>query len=229
MVDHSFWFSEEMLLFMEYCPEGTLEDLVATTEEATASGLPEPIIRRYTYQLLQAVATLHHHGIVHRDIKSANIFLADEGNCLKLGDFGCAVKIKTHTTMPGELIGFVGTQAYMAPEVFMKTTLEGHGRAADIWSVGCVVVEMTSGKRPWHEFDSNYQIMFKVGMGEIPPWPSTLSQEGEDFLEQCLQHDAKKRATAEALLQHTFVKVEVDEEYQSIPLPSIYLKEDFGS
>ena len=93
---------------------------------------------------------------------AANIFLTDEGNCLKLGDFGSAVQIKAHSTMPGELQGFVGTQAYMAPEIFMKSGSIGHGRAADIWSVGCCVVEMASGRRPWSEFDSNYQIMFKV-------------------------------------------------------------------
>lgn len=96
---------EEMLIFMEFCAEGTLESLVAGTE----GGLPELLIRRYTYQLLSGVAILHDHGIVHRDLKSANIFLNDEGN-LKIGDFGCAIQIKANTTMPGELQGFVGTQ-----------------------------------------------------------------------------------------------------------------------
>lgn len=118
---------EEMIIFMEFCPEGTLEHLTASTE----TGLPEELIRRFTRQLLEAVTVLHENGIVHRDIKGtyfeltwkfdsfhfdkfvflgANIFLADKGNCLKLGDFGCAAKIKSHTTMFGELQGFVGTQ-----------------------------------------------------------------------------------------------------------------------
>ncbi|KAE8752458.1 hypothetical protein FOCC_FOCC000930 [Frankliniella occidentalis] len=212
---------DEMLIFMEFCEEGTLETLVA----ATSNGLPEPLVRRFTLQLMQAVQTLHCHGIVHRDIKSANIFLTDEGNCLKLGDFGSAVKIKAHTTMPGELQGFVGTQAYMAPEVFTKMHTEGHGRAVDIWSIGCVVVEMASGKRPWAELDSNYQVMFKVGMGESPAIPPSLSDEGYDFVDHCLQHDPQQRYTAADLLQHTFLKVDGEEPLLSL-LPSII--DDYG-
>ena len=57
---------EEMIIFMEFCPEGTLENLVSSTE----SGLPEELIRRFTRQLLEAVDVLHENGIVHRDIKS---------------------------------------------------------------------------------------------------------------------------------------------------------------
>ncbi|XP_012527808.1 mitogen-activated protein kinase kinase kinase 4 isoform X2 [Monomorium pharaonis] len=198
---------EEMLIFMEFCAEGTLESLVA----GSGNGLPESLIRKYTHQLLSAVAALHSHGIVHRDIKTANIFLTDEGNCLKLGDFGSAVQIKAHTTMPGELQGFVGTQAYMAPEVFMKSESGGHGRAADIWSVGCCVIEMASGRRPWSDYDSNYQIMFKVGMGETPTLPKNLSTEGIDLVKKCLQHDPKKRPTANNLLAHSFVRGEFED------------------
>lgn len=126
---------------MELCAEGTLESLVEMS-----GGLYEGLNRRYTAQLLSAVSELHRHGVVHRDIKTANIFLTNGGNCLKLGDFGSAVKIQAHTTLPGELVGYVGTQAYMAPEVFTKTNSDGHGRAADVWSVGCCVIEMASGK-----------------------------------------------------------------------------------
>lgn len=134
-------FQEELLIFMELCAEGTLESLVELS-----GSLFEGLTRRFTVQLLSAVAELHKHGVVHRDIKTANIFLTNEGNCLKLGDFGSAVKIQAHTTVAGELQGLVGTQAYMAPEVFTKSNTDGHGRAADIWSIGCVVIEMASGK-----------------------------------------------------------------------------------
>lgn len=125
---------------MELCAEGTLESLVELS-----GGLHEALTRRFTVQLLSGIDELHKHGVVHRDIKTANIFLWDAGNSLKLGDFGSAVKIQAHTTVPGELQGMVGTQAYMAPEIFTKTTGDGHGRSADIWSLGCVVVEMASG------------------------------------------------------------------------------------
>ncbi|KAG5339661.1 M3K4 kinase, partial [Acromyrmex charruanus] len=198
---------EEMLIFMEFCAEGTLESLVA----GSGNGLPESLVRKYTHQLLSAVAALHSHGIVHRDIKTANIFLTDEGNSLKLGDFGSAVQIKAHTTMPGELQGFVGTQAYMAPEVFMKSESSGHGRAVDIWSVGCCIIEMASGRRPWSDYDSNYQIMFKVGMGETPALPKNLSAEGIDLVKKCLQHDPKKRSTASNLFAHPFAHGEYED------------------
>lgn len=201
---------EEMLLFMELCVEGSLETLVA------ASGaLPEPTVRRYTQQLLAAVIQLHGRSIAHRDIKSGNIFLTNEGHCLKLGDFGCAVKIRAHTTAPGELQGYIGTQAYMAPEVFMKST--GHGRAADIWSVGCVVTEMASGKRPFSECDSNYQIMFMVGMGGRPQVPDSLSAEGQQFCLACLTHDPDLRPRAEALILHHFVMSNSDNDCKCEP------------
>ncbi|XP_063864103.1 mitogen-activated protein kinase kinase kinase 4-like isoform X1 [Scylla paramamosain] len=204
--------NDEMLMFMEYCDEGTLESLATSTE----TGLPEELVRKYTRQLLEAVHALHERGIVHRDIKGANIFLTEEGNMLKLGDFGCAVRLRGHHTEVGELAGIVGTHAYMAPEIFQSS--EGHGRAADVWSVGCVVIEMATGKRPWPEYDSSVQIMFRVGMGQSPTIPKHLSEEGHEFLASCFIHDPKKRATTAQLLDHTFVKVDTGEDCPSLPL-----------
>ncbi|XP_063702661.1 mitogen-activated protein kinase kinase kinase 4 isoform X2 [Culicoides brevitarsis] len=196
---------EELLIFMELCSEGTLESIIELS-----GGLHESMTRRYTAQLLLACQVLHQNGIAHRDIKPANIFLTNDRGCLKLGDFGSAVKIEAHTTMPGELKGYVGTQAYMAPEVFTKTNTDGHGRAADIYSLGCCVIEMSSGKRPWHQFDSSFQIMFKVGMGENAEIPENLSQEGKEFVDLCLKHDPKERPNASELLLHNFCKVNAD-------------------
>lgn len=62
-------------------------------------------------------------------------------------------------------------------------------------------------QRPWAQFDSNFQIMFKVGMGETPEAPAALSTEGHDYLEHCLEHDPLKRWTARRLLDHNFCKV----------------------
>ncbi|XP_077204275.1 mitogen-activated protein kinase kinase kinase 4 isoform X2 [Paroedura picta] len=196
---------EEMYIFMEYCDEGTLE-------EVSRLGLQEHVIRLYTKQITTAINVLHEHGIVHRDIKGANIFLTSSG-LIKLGDFGCSVKLKNNTqTMPGEVNSTLGTAAYMAPEVITRAKGEGHGRAADIWSLGCVVVEMVTGKRPWHEYEHNFQIMYRVGMGHKPPIPERISPEGKDFLSHCLESDPKMRWTASQLLDHSFVKVCTDEE-----------------
>ncbi|XP_071997410.1 mitogen-activated protein kinase kinase kinase 4 isoform X3 [Engystomops pustulosus] len=196
---------EEMYIFMEYCDEGTLE-------EVSRLGLQEHVIRLYTKQITIAINVLHEHGIVHRDIKGANIFLTSAG-LIKLGDFGCSVKLKNNAqTMPGEVNSTLGTAAYMAPEVITRAKGEGHGRAADIWSLGCVLIEMVTGKRPWHEYEHNFQIMYKVGMGHKPPIPDRLSPEGKDFLSHCMESDPKKRWTASQLLDHPFVKVCTDEE-----------------
>ncbi|CAG5116904.1 unnamed protein product [Candidula unifasciata] len=189
---------DEMLMFMEYCDSGSIE-------EVARIGLPEYMIRRYTQEIVRAIVHLHENNIVHRDIKGANIFLTSQGH-VKLGDFGCSVKLKNQQTMPGENVNLVGTTAYMAPEVITQSKQEGYGRAADIWSLGCVVIEMATGKRPWHELEHNLQVMFKVGTGHTPPIPENLGKDGKSFLACCLVHEPEKRWTAAALLDHMFVK-----------------------
>eukprot|EP00106_Octopus_bimaculoides_P005259 XP_014772701.1 PREDICTED: mitogen-activated protein kinase kinase kinase 4-like [Octopus bimaculoides] len=189
---------DEMIIFMEYCDRGTIK-------EASKLGLPESIIRLYTREILKALCHLHENGIIHRDLKGANVFLTSDG-AVKLGDFGCSVKLKSHSTIPGEISDLVGTTAYMAPEVFTRNDSEGHGRAADIWSLGCVVYEMSTGKQPWYD-QHPYQIMFLVGLGNVPPIPENLSREGKEFLKHCFEIEPSRRPCAIDLLNHPFPKV----------------------
>ncbi|GAB1598853.1 mitogen-activated protein kinase kinase kinase 4-like isoform X1 [Argonauta hians] len=193
---------DEMIIFMEYCDRGTIK-------EASKLGLPESMIRFYTKEILKALCHLHENGIIHRDLKGANVFLTSNGS-VKLGDFGCSVKLKSQSTLPGEISDLVGTTAYMAPEIFTRNDSEGHGRAADIWSLGCVVYEMSTGKQPWYD-QHPYQIMFLVGLGNTPPIPESLSLEGKEFLKHCFQTEPSHRPCAIDLLNHRFPKVSDDD------------------
>lgn len=92
----------------------------------------------------------------------------------------------------------------MAPEI-LTTQPGGYGRSADIWSIGCVVLEMATGKPPWGE-KTSYQIMWLVGNGAIPPIPDSISSLCRDFLLKCLISKPQKRWTVEQLMDHPFVK-----------------------
>ncbi|PIO62401.1 hypothetical protein TELCIR_16037 [Teladorsagia circumcincta] len=96
---------DEVLIMMEYCSEGTLERICR-------EGLDEELVRRYTNSLLRAVAYMHSQKVVHRDIKPANIFL-DLHCVLKLGDFGCSVRLRDQATVYGEIAEYAGTVQYM--------------------------------------------------------------------------------------------------------------------
>ncbi|KHN80011.1 Mitogen-activated protein kinase kinase kinase 4 [Toxocara canis] len=210
---------EELMIFMEYCPEGTLESV------CREGLLDVRCVRRYTHYLLKGVEYIHRKMIIHRDIKPANIFLGKK-DVLKLGDFGSSVRLRGGTTACGEVAEWVGTPAYMAPEVQTlggkidvagKEELVGYGRAADVWSVGCVVLEMCTGKPPWHECEAVLQIVFRVGSGMRPTIPQRIQADTEcfSFLDMCFQTDPRKRATAEQLGQHPFANIMVGESVDS--------------
>uniref|UniRef100_A0AAF5RVJ5 Protein kinase domain-containing protein n=2 Tax=Wuchereria bancrofti TaxID=6293 RepID=A0AAF5RVJ5_WUCBA len=210
---------EELLIFMEYCSEGTLE-------EVCREGLLDMrCVRRYTHFLLKGVEYIHMKMIIHRDIKPANIFLGKR-DVLKLGDFGSSVRLKDGTTACGEVAEWVGTPAYMAPEVQTlggrtemngKEELVGYGRAADIWSVGCVVLQMCTGKPPWHECEQVLQVVFRVGSGMRPTIPQSLQADLTcySFLDLCFQIEPSKRATAEQLRKDPFADINVCESCDS--------------
>ncbi|KAG1359054.1 hypothetical protein COCNU_08G005000 [Cocos nucifera] len=122
-------------IFLEFVPGGSISSLLGKF-----GSFPESVIRTYTKQLLQGLEYLHQNGIIHRDIKGANI-LVDNKGCIKLADFGASKQVAKLATMNAAK-SMKGTPYWMAPEVILQT---GHSFSADIWSVGCTVIEMATG------------------------------------------------------------------------------------
>lgn len=99
-----------------------------------------------------------------------------------------------------------GTPMYMSPEVIRGTSL-GRLGAVDIWSLGCVILEMATGRRPWASMDNEWAIMYHIAQGDPPQLPTRdqLSDQGIDFLKRCFERDPSVRASATELLQHDWI------------------------
>lgn len=99
-----------------------------------------------------------------------------------------------------------GTPMYMSPEV-IKGENPGRAGSVDIWSLGCVVLEMATGRRPWANLDNEWAIMYNIAQGNPPQLPSQdqLSASGIDFLKKCFVRDPKRRSSAVELLQHEWI------------------------
>lgn len=193
---------ESLNILLEFVPGGSISSLLGKF-----GSFPEAVIRMYTKQLLLGLAYLHENGIMHRDIKGANI-LVDNKGCIKLADFGASKKVVELVTMTGAK-SMKGTPYWMAPEVILQT---GHSFSADIWSVGCTVIEMATGKPPWSQQYQEVAALFHIGTTKShPPIPEHLSAEAKDFLLKCLQKEPNLRTSASDLLQHPFVTTEYQE------------------
>ncbi|XP_035879592.1 mitogen-activated protein kinase kinase kinase 2 isoform X3 [Phyllostomus discolor] len=162
--------------------------------------LTENVTRKYTRQILEGVHYLHSNMIVHRDIKGANILRDSTGN-VKLGDFGASKRLQSICLSGTGMKSVTGTPYWMSPEVISG---EGYGRKADIWSVGCTVVEMLTEKPPWAEYEAMAAIFKIATQPTNPKLPSHVSDYTRDFLKRIFI-EAKVRPSAEELLRHMFV------------------------
>lgn len=182
-------------IFLEYVPGGSIASLLKKFGKFN-----EGLVKIYVKQILQGLRFLHQHGIMHRDVKGGNILVDNKSVC-KLADFGAAARMQD-LSMDGTS-SLHGTPYWMAPEVVKQC---GHGRQADIWSLGCTVIEMSSGKPPWHQFPTHVAAMLHIGTTSEPPEiPAELSLEAKHFTLACLNRDPKQRPSADRLLQHPFV------------------------
>ncbi|CAJ2649268.1 unnamed protein product [Trifolium pratense] len=188
-------------VFMEYMAGGSLADV----SNKFGGSLDEDVVRLYTRQILLGLYDLHKHGIVHCDLKCKNVLLASSGN-VKLADLGCAKRVENKSSSSYINLTNGGTPLWMAPEVLLNGDEKVVDFAADIWSLGCTVIEMATGRPPWADISNPIAAMFKIARGdEIPQFPLHFSREGFDFLRRCLVRDPSKRPTAQELLNHPFV------------------------
>ncbi|CAJ1971824.1 unnamed protein product [Sphenostylis stenocarpa] len=181
-----------LYIFIEFVTKGSLRNLYQRYN------LRDSQVSAYTRQILHGLKYLHDRNIVHRDIKCANI-LVDANGSVKLSDFGLAKAIKFN-----DVKSCKGTAFWMAPEV-VKGKQKGYGLPADIWSLGCTVLEMLTGQIPYSHLEC-MQALFRIGRGEPPLVPDALSNDARDFIRQCLKVNPDERPSAAKLLSHTFVQ-----------------------
>ncbi|TYH84993.1 hypothetical protein ES332_D02G234700v1 [Gossypium tomentosum] len=182
-------------IILEYVENGSLANIIKPNKFGP---FPESLVAVYISQVLEGLVYLHEQGVIHRDIKGANILTTKEG-LVKLADFGVATKlteadVNTHSV--------VGTPYWMAPEVI---EMSGVCAASDIWSVGCTVIELLTCVPPYYDLQP-MPALFRIVQDEHPPIPDSLSPDITDFLRQCFKKDARQRPDAKTLLSHPWIR-----------------------
>jgi len=186
----------KLYIYLEYMPGGSIAQVLAQF-----GPLDEPVVARYMGNMLQGLNFLHtlDPPVLHRDIKGANILVGLD-RMVKLADFGCSKR--SNGTMVQTLRGSV---PWMAPEVMREAE---YGRKADIWSIGCVVIEMITAAAPWGRFDNFLAAMVRIAMSdETPPVPANVSNLCHSVIDICTRRTPEERPSASQLLRHDFVAV----------------------
>ncbi|KAF6807314.1 ste/ste11 protein kinase [Colletotrichum sojae] len=193
--------SEYLNIFLEYVPGGSVQTMLNSY-----GALPEPLVRSFVRQILTGLSYLHNQDIIHRDIKGANILVDNKGT-IKISDFGISKKLEASNILSGannnkHRPSLQGSVFWMAPEVVKQTS---YTRKADIWSLGCLVVEMMTGTHPYPDC-SQLQAIFKIGGGKAAPTiPDHASGDAKTFLSQTFEIDHNLRPSADDLMLSAFL------------------------
>ena len=168
---------------MEYMDLGSLRAFLDVAKDMDGGKsfplLPEPFIATMIGQIIGGLHYLHANKSLHRDIKPGNILVNHNGE-VKISDFGISKIIQETLART-----FVGTSRYMAPE---RLNQEVYDTPCDIWSLGMILYEMTTGALPYNEVQSSFAMQNLIREGTVPELPSTdkISAELVDFYGKCV-------------------------------------------
>ncbi|KAJ5573661.1 Protein kinase byr2 [Penicillium hispanicum] len=197
-------------IFLEYVPGGSIATMLKQYNT-----FQEPLVKNFVRQILAGLSYLHSQDIIHRDIKGANILVDNKGG-VKISDFGISKRVEASTLLGSRASSgggghihrpsLQGSVYWMAPEVVRQTA---HTKKADIWSLGCLVVEMFIGAHPFPDC-SQLQAIFAIGSNQArPPAPEHVSQEAVEFLDMTFQVDYEQRPSADELLKCKFLAMPI--------------------
>mmetsp|Transcript_2490 Transcript_2490/g.3617 ORF Transcript_2490/g.3617 Transcript_2490/m.3617 type:complete len:678 (-) Transcript_2490:35-2068(-) len=180
-------------IVMEYADEGDLGTLLRNRKDL----LDEDMISLYFIQIVLALKHVHERSILHRDLKTQNIFVTSKST-IKLGDFGIAKVLTSKTAFAKTMIG---TPYYLSPELCED---QPYDQKSDVWALGCVLYELTTLK---HAFDGKSlpALILKILRGKYPPIPDVYSDELSSLIDDMLQIDPKNRPSLDEVLNHPFI------------------------
>lgn len=190
-------------IVMEYVEGGSLFSVIKSIRKSLpkpAHIFDESVVADFIRQVVLGLRYLHKQGVVHRDIKGANILITKESH-VKLADFGVASTKPSADLSTSSPMEVAGSPNWMAPEII---NLEGYSTASDIWSLGCTTVELLTGFPPYHEL-ADFTALFRIVQDDCPPIPPNLSADCEDFLRKCFNKDVNTRASTDDLLVHRWL------------------------
>ncbi|CCF57088.1 hypothetical protein KAFR_0C00930 [Kazachstania africana CBS 2517] len=180
-----------LYIILEFASHGSLKNLMMQRPE---KHLNEKETRIYIKQTINGLVYLHEQGVIHRDIKAANLLL-DASNTIKLADFGVS------TSVANSAMTLAGSLNWMAPEII---TNKGASTLSDIWSLGATIIELLTGNPPFHKL-MDINIYYAIENDVFLP-PENLSTNCQNILNLCFQKNMFKRPSAVSLLKHPWLK-----------------------
>ncbi|XP_062441381.1 serine/threonine-protein kinase Nek4 isoform X2 [Rhea pennata] len=194
------WQGEDGLLYivMGFCEGG---DLYHKLKEQKGKLLPENQVVEWFVQIAMALQYLHEKHILHRDLKTQNVFLT-RTNIIKVGDLGIARVLENQCDMASTLIG---TPYYMSPELFSN---KPYNYKSDVWALGCCVYEMATLKHAFNAKDMN-SLVYRIIEGKLPPMPRDYSPQLVEIIRTMLSKKPEERPSVKSILRQPYIKQQI--------------------